>query len=155
MDSLEPVQLRPRNSLPVILLASAVLVVIFIFGLRSGLGPDVALDEDVPFEGVERLTLNQAYVAFLQEDAIFIDVRPLGDYNAGHIPQSISMPMASLDGRYSRLDPEAWVVVYGEAVDEADSAAAAEFLMEQGFEHVSTLFGGIQAWVAAGRPVDP
>jgi rhodanese-related sulfurtransferase len=139
----------------VIILASAALVVILIFGLGSGLGPDVALDEDVPFEGVERVTLNQAYVAFLQEEAVFVDVRPLGDYNAGHIPQSVSMPTSSLEGRYSRLDPEAWVIVYGEAVDEADSAAAAEFLLEQGFEHVSTLFGGIQTWVAAGRPVDP
>jgi rhodanese-related sulfurtransferase len=139
----------------VILLAGVVLVVIFIFGLRSGLGPDVALDEDVPFEGVERLTLNQAYVAYLQGEAVFVDVRPLGDYNAGHIPQSISMPVSSLEGRYSRLDPETWVIVYGEAVDEADSAAAAEFLLEQGFERVSTLFGGIQTWVAAGRPVDP
>lgn len=155
MDSLDPVQSRLRNSLPVIMLASVVLVVIFIFGLRSGLGPEVTLDEDVPFEGVERLTLNQAYVAFLQEEAIFVDVRPQGDYSAGHIPQSISIPMSVLEERYTRLDPEAWVIVYGETVDEADSAAAAEFLMDQGFEHVSALFGGIQTWVTAGYPVDP
>lgn len=155
MDSLEPVQPRPRNSLPVILLASIVLIVIFIVGLRSGLAPGATVDENVPFEGVERVTLNQAYIAFLQEEAIFVDIRPMGDYDDGHIPQAISIPLTALETRYTRLDPGAWVIVYGEASDEADSAEAAEFLLEQDYERVSVVFGGIEAWVAAGHPVDP
>lgn len=155
MDSLEPIQPRPRNSLPVILLASGIIIVIFIVGLQSGLTPGAAVDEDVPFEGVERVTLNQAYVAFLQEEAVFIDVRPRSEYAAGHIPRSVSIPMTGLERRYGELDAQAWVIVYGEAADESDSAAAADFLLDQGFERVSVVFGGIEAWVAAGHPVDP
>jgi rhodanese-related sulfurtransferase len=155
LDSFEPVQKRPRNSLPVIILASAVLIVIFVVGLRSGLGPGVAVDEDVPFSSIERVTLNQAYVAFLSQEAIFVDIRPEAAYAGGHIPQAVSIPAISLERRYNDLDSEAWLIVYGEETDESDSAAAAEFLLKQGFERVSTLFGGIQAWVAAGHPVDP
>lgn len=155
MDSLEPVQPRPRNSIPVIILASLVLVVIFVVGLRSGLAPDVDVSEDVPFSDIERLTLNQAYVAFLQGEAVFVDVRPEAAFNGGHIPQAVSLPLTSLERRNIEIDPQAWLIIYGEAVDESDSAAAAEYLLGQGFEHVSTLFGGIQAWVAAGHPVDP
>ncbi|MGD8604885.1 MAG: rhodanese-like domain-containing protein [Anaerolineales bacterium] len=155
MDNLEPIQSRPRNSLPVILLASVLLLIIFIVGLRSGLSPGATLNENVPFGDVERVTLNQAYVAFLQEEAVFVDVRPMSDYDSGHIPQAISIPLTSLETRYSRLDSGAWAIVYGEAADESDSAAAAEFLLEQGFQRVSVVFGGIEAWVAAGHPVDP
>jgi hypothetical protein len=93
VDNLEPIQPRPRNSLPVILLAGVILIVIFIVGLRSGLGSEATVDEDVPFEGVERVTLNQAFVAYLQEDAVFVDVRPMSDYDSGHIPRSVSIPM--------------------------------------------------------------
>jgi rhodanese-related sulfurtransferase len=139
----------------VILLASAVLVVVFIVGLRSGLAPGGTVDEDVPFDGVERVTLNQAFVAFLQEEAVFVDVRPMNDYDSGHIPQAVSLPLTALETRYTRLNRDSWVIVYGEAADESDSAGAAEFLLEQGFERVSVVFGGLDAWVAAGHPVDP
>lgn len=155
MDSLEPIQSRPRNSLPVILLASVVLIIIFVAGMRSGLAPGATVSENVPFEGVQRVTLNQAYIAFLQQEAVFVDVRPMGDYDSGHIPQSVSIPLTALETRYTHLDPDTWVIVYGEAADESDSAGAAEFLLGQGFERVSALFGGIEAWVAAGHPVDP
>lgn len=155
MDSLEPVQPRPRNSLPVIILASVVLLVVIIIGLRSGLTAGGTVDENVPFERVERVSLNQAFVAYLQEAAVFVDIRPMSDYKSGHIPQSVSIPFTSIEARYTRLDPGNWLIVYGQSADESDSAAAVEFLLEHGFERASALFGGIEAWVAAGHPVDP
>jgi membrane protein DedA with SNARE-associated domain/rhodanese-related sulfurtransferase len=52
------------------------------------------------------------------------------------------------------LDPEKEVVVYCDCPNEASAAVVAKKLMDKGFRHVRPLAGGMEAWVAQGRPID-
>ena len=52
------------------------------------------------------------------------------------------------------LDPNKEVVVYCDCPNEASAAVVAKKLIEKGFRHVRPLAGGMEAWVAQGRPID-
>jgi membrane protein DedA with SNARE-associated domain/rhodanese-related sulfurtransferase len=52
------------------------------------------------------------------------------------------------------LDPEKEVVVYCDCPNEASAAVVAKKLKEKGFSRVRPLAGGIEAWLAQGRPID-
>jgi len=52
------------------------------------------------------------------------------------------------------LDPEKEVVVYCDCPNEASAAVVAKKLKEKGSSRVRPLAGGIEAWLAQGRPID-
>jgi membrane protein DedA with SNARE-associated domain/rhodanese-related sulfurtransferase len=52
------------------------------------------------------------------------------------------------------LDPKNEVVVYCDCPNEASAAVVAGKLKARGFNHVRPLAGGMEAWVAQGRPID-
>jgi rhodanese-related sulfurtransferase len=79
------------------------------------------------------------------------DVRPLADFEAGHLPGSIALPGGQA---VQRADDFAavpgWPVVF---VDDGDARAwlAAYWYARMGFPQVQVLDGGVSAWTAAGR----
>ena len=52
------------------------------------------------------------------------------------------------------LDPGKEVVVYCDCPNDASAAIVAKRLKDQGFVNVRPLAGGMQAWLAQGRPID-
>ncbi len=73
--------------------------------------------------------------------ALWLDVRSPEAYGAGHLPNSISLPFASLRYQAASLDPNRHYIVYCE--DGQQSASAAYLLIDQGF-NVSLLSGGLR-----------
>jgi membrane protein DedA with SNARE-associated domain/rhodanese-related sulfurtransferase len=72
----------------------------------------------------------------------------------GHIPGSIHWPMdAGIDDRLD-VDRDGEVVVYCACPNEASAAIVAKRLMQAGFRKVRPLHGGLDAWVAAGLPLE-
>lgn len=59
------------------------------------------------------------------EDMVVVDVRPRNEYEAGHFPGSVSIPLDELEGRYREIPRDAEVVVYcrGEFCSMARDAA--------------------------------
>jgi membrane protein DedA with SNARE-associated domain len=53
-----------------------------------------------------------------------------------------------------QVDPGKEVVVYCDCPNDASAAIVAKKLKDKGFSHVRPLAGGMQAWVAQGRPID-
>ena len=53
-----------------------------------------------------------------------------------------------------QLDPGKEVVVYCDCPNDASAAIVARKLKDKGFRHVRPLAGGMDAWVAQGRPID-
>ena len=89
------------------------------------------------------------------EQPAILDVRSATSRERdGHIPGSIHWPMES--GREDRLevDRDGEVVVYCACPNEASAAIVAKRLMQAGFRKVRPLHGGIDAWVAAGLPLE-
>ncbi|MEN8178469.1 MAG: cyclic nucleotide-binding domain-containing protein [Pseudomonadota bacterium] len=67
-----------------------------------------------------------------EEDALWVDVRPPEDYDAGHLPNAINLPFFSLRFQASSLASDRVYMIYGAEVGQ--SATAAYLLVERGYE---------------------
>jgi DMSO/TMAO reductase YedYZ molybdopterin-dependent catalytic subunit/rhodanese-related sulfurtransferase/glyoxylase-like metal-dependent hydrolase (beta-lactamase superfamily II) len=84
------------------------------------------------------------------EEAVLLDVREPGEWQEGHAPTAILIPMAEVQARRTELPPAKRIVVVCRSGGR--SAAVAEALRSQGYDAVN-LTGGMCAWTAAGLPV--
>jgi len=92
--------------------------------------------------------------AALASGATLVDVRPFTDYDAGHIPNSLT---AGLDGSFSAwigwvLKPDAPIILIGASPD--DEREAQRELLRIGFDNIlGVVEGGLESWRASGRPI--
>jgi rhodanese-related sulfurtransferase len=82
----------------------------------------------------------------------FVDVREFAEYASGHAPGVKLMPLGRLkENGQGNLDPAKSVVLICKSGKR--SAQAAEFLDSRGFTDLTVVDGGMEAWAAAGLPV--
>ncbi|MBE9124816.1 MULTISPECIES: rhodanese-like domain-containing protein [unclassified Coleofasciculus] len=82
-----------------------------------------------------------------------LDVRERTVFNHGHIRGAMPMPIDELPARaIDSLDRRREIYVYGE--NDEQSTQAANKLREAGFESVTFLKGGIDAWKAIAGPTE-
>jgi len=81
-----------------------------------------------------------------------IDVREQEEWNEGRIAGSRLIPMSEFAERVCEIDPEVPIVTVCRVG--ARSLFVAEALQEAGFPEVKSLAGGLNAWIAAGLPVE-
>jgi len=62
--------------------------------------------------GIERVSLEDAYRAFQDNEALFLDVRDEFSYTAGHVPGALQIESDQLTGRLGDLDPNTWIITY-------------------------------------------
>lgn len=86
------------------------------------------------------------------EHPLVLDVRETQEYEGGHLPEAIHIPLSQLAGRAPDLAKYAGrpVIVYCDRGMRSASATAT--LAKLGFTRVVGLRGGIQAWKEAGLP---
>lgn len=106
--------------------------------------------------GGPSVSTGQATHLINREDALVVDVREPGEYDAGHILGAKSVPVSriqsgTLPGDLAKRK-EKPIIVYCETGNRSTAAAAA--LRKQGFAKVHNLSGGISAWRQAGLPVE-
>ena len=82
--------------------------------------------------------------------ALVLDVREDDEWAAGHVADSVHIPMGELGARLGEL-PEGRPIV-AVCRSGARSGAITEALAGRGFDVVN-LAGGLQAWVAEGLPL--
>jgi glyoxylase-like metal-dependent hydrolase (beta-lactamase superfamily II)/rhodanese-related sulfurtransferase len=88
------------------------------------------------------------------EGVVIVDVRNRGELERGLIPGSVHIPLASLLGRIQELDSSRPTVVH--CASGYRSSIAASLLAAAGFDDVSDLLGGFEAWSAIfGLPARP
>lgn len=78
------------------------------------------------------------------EAPVLVDVREPWEWASGHIEGAIHIPMGELPARLAELDGEAELVIYCHSGQR--SWYAAGYLAGQGYTHVASLAGGIDAW---------
>ena len=81
-----------------------------------------------------------------------VDVRANTEWSEGHIPGARLIPLGHLAERLGELDRTRPVVT--QCQSGARSAIAASVLQSHGFADVRNLKGGMDEWVASGRPVE-
>lgn len=82
-----------------------------------------------------------------------LDVRPPEEYRAGHIPGSLSLPLAELEFRLAQFSPDREIVAYCRGPYCVLAVQAVEILRKKGFNAVR-LEEGIQDWQALGLALD-
>lgn len=100
------------------------------------------------------LTIQQAQDAIGQAD-VLIDVREADEFAAGHLPGAVLVPRGVLEFKLSGTPAlsgrDLKVVLYCKTSGRA--ALAAQTMQSMGYLDVSSIAGGFDAWVAAGKPV--
>ena len=81
--------------------------------------------------------------------ALLLDVREADEWDAGHAPAAVLIPMGQVQGRLGELDVDRRVVVICRSGGR--SAAITQSLCAQGYDAVNVV-GGMRAWTAAGLP---
>jgi ArsR family transcriptional regulator len=87
------------------------------------------------------------------EDLVVIDVRPVEEYAAGHLPRAVSVPLPQLRRRLQELPRDREVVAYCRGPYCAFAHSAVRQLRAEGFRAVR-LEDGLPEWRAAGLPVE-
>jgi len=85
-------------------------------------------------------------------DVIVLDVRPSEEYEAGHIPGAVSVPLADLKGRMASLPRGAEIVAYCRGPYCVLAPQALDLLRRGGFA-ARRLEDGLPEWRRAGLPV--
>jgi rhodanese-related sulfurtransferase len=85
-----------------------------------------------------------------EENLRIIDVRESNEAAQGAIPGAEQIPLATLPLRLQDLDPAETLVMVCRSGGR--SAQACFYLLQNGFENVINLRGGMMAWHSAGLP---
>jgi rhodanese-related sulfurtransferase len=85
--------------------------------------------------------------------AVFLDVREANEWNMGHIPGALFVPLASVESRVEELIPhERRVIVYCARGNR--SAVAADRMQNLGYKNVVSMSAGIAGWSDAGGEIE-
>jgi rhodanese-related sulfurtransferase len=96
----------------------------------------------------------KALLKLMREEAVTVlDVRPVEEYNAGHVPGALSIPLKELQLRLSDLPRDQEIVAYCRGPYCVLSIDAVEMLRARGFQAVR-LEEGIQDLRAMGFPIE-
>ena len=71
-----------------------------------------------------------------------------------HIPGALHLPLQGFEPHIKELPRDREIILYCSCPNEASAAQVAKLLMNHGFMRVRPLLGGLEAWIAAGLPVE-
>ena len=84
---------------------------------------------------------------------VLVDVRDQSEVNLGYLPGALHISRGTLEGKIERaVSRDAKVVLY--CASGSRSMLAADVMREMGYKDVSSLAGGIRAWVEQGGELD-
>ena len=91
-------------------------------------------------------------------NVLFLDARSQDDYEDGHIPGALSLPVGQFDERIESFlnqhSPDTHIVTYCSGRTCEDSHNLARLLSDAGFTHVSVFIDGFPGWEAQGFPIE-
>ncbi|SET45847.1 metalloregulator ArsR/SmtB family transcription factor [Paenibacillus sp. NFR01] len=87
-----------------------------------------------PLSEVEGVTLEELKERLDSGEVVLLDVRPKDEYEAGHIPGAVSIPIRELADRLATLPRKTRIVAYCRGPYCLMAAQAAELLNSRGFE---------------------
>jgi rhodanese-related sulfurtransferase len=116
--------------------------------------PVPVVPELLPAQAVRRLTPAELRRRMRRKSVVVVDVRGRAEYEAGHIGGALSMPEAEAYGRAGELRGRRRQVVIYDAGPSEEATRVARRLWLAGLENVAVLEGGLDAWRAAGLPVE-
>jgi glyoxylase-like metal-dependent hydrolase (beta-lactamase superfamily II)/rhodanese-related sulfurtransferase len=104
-------------------------------------------------DGVTQISVDELRRMLSEEEGLqVLDVRRPGEYEAGHAPRALNVPLSPQLAERAALEPARAVAVI--CAGGYRSSAATSLLRRAGFRHLLNVRGGTSAWVAAGYEVE-
>ncbi|MFH5211106.1 rhodanese-like domain-containing protein [Antrihabitans sp. NCIMB 15449] len=88
--------------------------------------------------------------ADFSDSVVLLDVREADEWELGHAPSAVHIPMGDVPARFGEIDPDAQLYVI--CRQGGRSARVVEYLQQVGYESVNVR-GGMVAWQKAGLPL--
>lgn len=104
-------------------------------------------------DAVEPVRREELLARVRRNEVVVIDVRPVEEYEAGHVAGAISLPLEELALRLGELPREVEIVAYCRGPFCVLAPQALQILRDAGFR-ARRLDGGLPEWRAAGHPVE-
>lgn len=105
-----------------------------------------------PLQVVPQVTAEELAAQLSRGEVALLDVRAASEWEAGHIPGVLNIPLGALTGRLDELPRDRTIVL--QCQGGGRSSIAASVLQAHGVEQVANLARGFQGWQAAGLPVE-
>ena len=100
----------------------------------------------------------RAMEIFDNGNVLFVDARSSDNYEDGHIPGAISLPVGQFDEQIESFlnqhPPDAFIVTYCSGRTCEDSHNLAQLLSDVGYTHLRVFIDGFPGWKAEGYPVE-
>lgn len=68
---------------------------------------EITNQDDIP-----RVTVEEAYEAVINGEAVLVDTRTEGEFLSDHASGAISLPVTQVETRLGELDPDTWYITY-------------------------------------------
>ena len=97
------------------------------------------------------ISIDEAHQLY-QEEVFFLDVRTQEEWDDFHAPNTTLIPLDQLPSRVHELPSDEPIVVVCRSGNR--SQAGRDILLDNGFEQVTSMAGGLNAWRSAGYPTE-
>jgi rhodanese-related sulfurtransferase len=149
---------RRVSAMDVLLIIGLGLVLGIVFNLINPGGispiPQVWLHPSFP-----QIKVHSAKLKLDAGVSLLVDARPNNLFTQKHIPGAVNLPLSLFDFiylmKFSRLDLERELIVYGRNISRHYDQEVAYLLSAKGHTKVVVLSGGLPAWQERGYPTEP
>lgn len=104
-------------------------------------------------DGLEGVTKEELKKRLRNQDVVVIDVRPAKEFEAGHIPGALSVPLGELKRRLRDLPKSKEIVAYCRGQYCSFAPDAVRYLTSKGYK-AKLLQEGLPDWASAGLPLE-
>jgi rhodanese-related sulfurtransferase len=105
-------------------------------------------------EAIEQLSVEEVSEIFERNDPdyVFVDVREPEEWEDGTIPGAVKIPLGELNDRLYELDKSKKYIMVCRSGKRSNKAS--NILVQNGFEGISNLDGGMLAWYDEDYPTE-
>lgn len=104
--------------------------------------------------GIKSVGSSQAVLLINRDKGVVVDVREVKEFEEGHIPGAVNLPLSQLASRAGELNRYKQQPVVVACRSGHRSVRGAVMLRKQGFETVYNLQGGLLAWERDNLPTE-
>jgi len=128
---------------------AALIVLLFIFGFIPGCSSNATKNETY-----QNIDAKEAFDLIQNKELLILDVRTPGEYAAGHIKNSVLIPLQVLETDYTKILDYRGKSVFLYCRSGNRSVGASKILIKNGFKKLYNLKSGINDWVKNGFPLE-
>jgi rhodanese-related sulfurtransferase len=135
----------PKSQMIVLAVTALVIALLVIWGnSRANSNPSSVLPAEI--------SVSEAYNKY-QNGAFVLDVRTQAEWDEFHAPNTTLIPLDQLSSRLNEIPRTKEIVVVCRSGNRSQQGR--DILLNDGFEQVTSMQGGLNEWRTSGYPVEP